>query len=70
MAEKNGKGDAATEAGRGVTRSIVNGLILLASIGLLAAWSTQGFFKLEPGESAVILRLGSPIHDTIPETEA
>ncbi len=59
MAEKNGKGDAATEAGRGVTRSIVNGLILLASVGLLAAWATQGFFKLEPGESAVILRLGA-----------
>jgi len=59
LAEKNGKEDAATEAGRGVTRSIVNGLILLASIALLVAWATQGFFKLEPGESAVILRLGA-----------
>ena len=48
MAEKKGKGDAATEAERGVTRSIVNGLVLLASISLLAAWATQGFFKLEP----------------------
>ena len=42
-----------------MTRSIVNGLILLASIALLVAWATQGFFKLEPGESAVILRLGA-----------
>lgn len=59
MATKDGKNDAATEAGRGVTRSIVNGLILVASIALLAAWATQGFFKLNPGESAVILRLGA-----------
>ncbi|CAM9754934.1 unnamed protein product, partial [Discosporangium mesarthrocarpum] len=58
LADKNGKEDAATEAGRGVTRSILNGLILIASLGLLIAWAWQGVFKLQPGESAVILRMG------------
>lgn len=59
MAKPNGKEDAVTRAGRGVTRAIVRGFVLVASIALLAAWATQGFFKLEPGESAVILRLGA-----------
>ncbi len=59
MAKQEGKEDAATEAGRGVTRSILNGLVLLASILLLGAWASQGVFKLKPGESAVILRLGA-----------
>lgn len=59
MAKKKAKTDAATEAGRGVTRTIVNTLILIASLALLVAWGSQGVFKLEPGESAVILRLGA-----------
>ena len=58
MAEKDGKTDAATQAGRGVTRTIVNTLVLIASLGLLGAWAWQGKIDLKPGESAVILRYG------------
>jgi membrane protease subunit HflK len=59
LAEQKGKTDAASEAGRGVTRTIVNTLVLLASLALLGTWMSQGVFKLQPGESAVILRLGA-----------
>lgn len=59
MAKGESKDDAATEAGRGVMRSIVNGLILVASFVVLGLWAAQGVFKLEPGESAVILRFGA-----------
>jgi membrane protease subunit HflK len=51
--------DAAEQAGRGLTRTIVNTLVLLVSIAVLALWAWQGFYRLEPGESAVILRLGA-----------
>jgi membrane protease subunit HflK len=59
LAGQDRKTDAATEAGRGVTRTIVNTLVLVASLVVLGAWVSQGFFKLQPGESAVILRLGA-----------
>ena len=50
---------AADQAGRGVTRTIVNTLVLLISVGVLGLWAWQGTYQLEPGESAVILRLGA-----------
>lgn len=50
---------AAEKAGRGVTRTIVNTLVLLLSLGVLGLWGWQGFYRLEPGQSAVILRLGA-----------
>ncbi len=59
MATKNEKQDAAGKAGRGVTRRIVNTLILLISLVVLAAWGSSGVFMLSPGESAVILRFGA-----------
>jgi regulator of protease activity HflC (stomatin/prohibitin superfamily) len=59
LAEPNPKMDAASEAGRGVTRTLINGLVLIASLAFLGFWASQGFFKLQPGESAVILRLGA-----------
>ena len=46
-------------AGRGVTRMILNALILLLSVAVLLGWASQGFYQLDPGESAVILRLGA-----------
>jgi membrane protease subunit HflK len=52
---------ATEKAGRGVTRTIVNALVLLASLAVLLGWASQGLYQLEPGESAVILRLGA--HD-------
>lgn len=59
MAEKNPKRGAAANAARGVTRKIVNTLILLLALAVLAAWAFSGFFMLAPGESAVILRFGA-----------
>ena len=61
MAEKQDadKPDAATRAGRGVTRLVLNSLVMLVSLGVLGAWAVSGFYKLAPGESAVILRLGA-----------
>ncbi|MEM9176412.1 MAG: FtsH protease activity modulator HflK [Myxococcota bacterium] len=41
-----------------MTRSIINGAVLIVSIAVLAAWASQGVFKLQPGESAVILQMG------------
>jgi len=46
-------------AGRGVTRIILNALVLLLSLAVLLGWASQGFYQLDPGESAVILRLGA-----------
>lgn len=49
----------AERAGRGVTRTILNTLVLLVSLAVLLGWASQGFYQLDPGESAVILRLGA-----------
>jgi membrane protease subunit HflK len=49
----------AVRAGRGVTRTILNTLVLLTSVAVLLGWASQGFYQLDPGESAVILRLGA-----------
>src|SRR5262245_54064258 len=43
---------------RSVTRTIANATLLLASIAVLGAWSYFGFYQLEPGQAAVILRFG------------
>jgi len=43
---------------RSVARTLANGLLLVASIAVLAAWSYFGFYQLEPGQAAVILRFG------------
>jgi membrane protease subunit HflK len=43
---------------RSVARTIANATLLLASIAVLAAWSYFGFYQLEPGQAAVILRFG------------
>ncbi|HIF91929.1 MAG TPA: FtsH protease activity modulator HflK [Myxococcales bacterium] len=50
---------AAEKAGRGLTRMIFNTLLLLASLGVLLGWGWQGVYQLDPGESAVVLRLGA-----------
>lgn len=43
---------------RSVTRTLVNLTILALSVALLAAWAYFGFYQLEPGQAAVILRFG------------
>ena len=59
MADKNAKQGAAAKAARGVTSKIVNTLILLVALAVLGGWALSGFYKLAPGESAVILRFGA-----------
>ncbi|MAG29831.1 MAG: FtsH protease activity modulator HflK [Deltaproteobacteria bacterium] len=59
MASKGKQTSAADGARRGVTRTVVNALVLLASLGVLVAWGAEGVYTLQPGESAVILRLGA-----------
>ena len=54
-----GGSSALDTAGRGLTRRIVNGVLLLVSLAVLGGWAFQGFYQLAPGESAVILRLGA-----------
>jgi len=55
------------DARRGVTRTIVNNLVLLISLGVLGGWGWQGVYTLELGESAVILFMGAL--DRIDSTE-
>jgi membrane protease subunit HflK len=43
---------------RSVARTIANLTVLAGSIAVLAAWSYFGFYQLEPGQAAVILRFG------------
>lgn len=43
---------------RSVARTIANLTLLVASLGVLGAWSYFGFYQLEPGQAAVILRFG------------
>jgi membrane protease subunit HflK len=43
---------------RSVARTLANLTLLAASLALLAAWAYFGFYQLEPGQAAVILRLG------------
>jgi len=52
-------GDVAKRAGRGVTRMLVDGVLALVSLAILVGWGLQGVFWLDPGESAVIVRLGA-----------
>jgi len=47
------------KASRGVTRTILNTLVFIVSVGVLAGWAWQGIYRLEPGESAVILQFGA-----------
>ncbi len=49
----------ADRAGRGVTRTILNTLVFGVSLAVLVGWAVQGFYQLDPGESAVVLRLGA-----------
>jgi membrane protease subunit HflK len=43
---------------RSVARTIANVTVLVASLAVLGAWAYFGFYQLEPGQAAVILRFG------------
>ena len=44
---------------RGVTRTIFNTLVILGSLAVLIGWAAQGVYRLDLGESAVILQMGA-----------
>jgi membrane protease subunit HflK len=43
---------------RSVRRTIANIVVVTTSLAILGAWSWFGFYQLEPGQAAVILRFG------------
>jgi membrane protease subunit HflK len=43
---------------RSVARTLFNATLSAASLAVLAAWAYFGFYQLEPGQAAVILRFG------------
>jgi len=54
------EGTTEEKARRGAARTLVNWFLGLASVGVIGAWvATSGWYSLEPGEAAVILRVGS-----------
>lgn len=44
---------------RGAARTAVNVFTVLVALAILAAWAYTGFYQLEPGKAAVILRFGA-----------
>jgi len=56
MARENGSPEERVR--RSVARTIANLTVLAASLAVLGAWAYFGFYQLEPGQAAVILRLG------------
>jgi len=54
-------GNASTDerVRRSVARTLGNGLLLLIVLGVLAAWGSLGAFTLQPGQAAILLRLGA-----------
>ena len=44
---------------RGTARTLANFLTVLIAVAVLAAWAYTGFYQLEPGKNAVILRFGA-----------
>lgn len=59
MAADKKKMDSETKVKRGATRTLVNTILLLIALAVLAGWAKGAFYRLELGESAVILRLGA-----------
>lgn len=43
---------------RSVRRTVANVLTVVVSLGILGAWAWFGIYQLDPGQAAVILRLG------------
>ena len=43
---------------RRVFRTLLNSLVLLVALAVLGGWLSTGFYRLDLGEAAIILRLG------------
>lgn len=63
------RGDSTDErVQRGVGRLLRRAVILVVLLGLLGAWvATTSFYVLQPGEAAVILRLGRYAYTEVTE---
>jgi membrane protease subunit HflK len=46
---------------RSVARTLGNAVFLLAALALLGGWAALGFYTLQPGQAAVLLRFGRHI---------
>jgi membrane protease subunit HflK len=51
--------DTASRARRGAARAVTNGLLIVLSLGVLLGWASSGFYRLELGEAAIIMRVGA-----------
>ncbi len=52
------EGDTDKQVRRGVARTLGTAVMALAVLGALGFWASFGFYRLNPGEAAIILRLG------------
>lgn len=52
---------------RSVARTVRNLVVLLLALAGAAAWAWLGFYQLDPGQAAIVLRLGRHV-DTVSET--
>lgn len=50
--------DSDSQIRRSVARTLLNGVLAFVSLAVIGGWASTGVYQLEPGEAAVILRLG------------
>lgn len=58
MAANDDDGSVENRVDRSVRRLLGGALFAITLLGLAAGWSYFGFYQIEPGQSAIILRLG------------
>ncbi len=58
MAENDGSPSVDSKVRRSVGRLLRNSVLLLVALGALAGWGYFGVYALEPGQSAIVFRLG------------
>jgi membrane protease subunit HflK len=63
--EENGPVATDDRIRRQVGRTIANWTAVLLSLGVIVGWGVTGFYQLEPGEGAVVLRVGQYDHTEI-----
>ncbi len=64
MAEDEQNVGTEEQVRRSVASALGNGLVVLGVLAALAGWGWFGFYQLEPGQAAIILRLGRHV-DTV-----
>ena len=64
MANSSSDGPSEKRVGRGVTRRLTRGFLVLLAVAVILGWFSTGLYKLQLGEEAIILRLGEH-HETV-----